>query len=145
MGVVTSMGLLLDTHVVVWLVTNPGRLRPVVLDVLADSRQVLFVSAISAYEVAQKVRLGKWPQAESLSLDWDELVASTDALSLPLESADALMAGRLSWDHRDPFDRLIAAQAMRRGYQLVSADRVFRSLDGLLLLSACRGRAGFGP
>lgn len=136
MGVVTSMGLLLDTHVVVWLVTNPGRLRPVVLDVLADSRQVLFVSAISAYEVAQKVRLGKWPQAESLSLDWDELVASTDALSLPLESADALMAGRLSWDHRDPFDRLIAAQAMRRGYQLVSADRVFRSLDGLLLLSA---------
>ena len=84
---------------------------------------MLFVSAISAYEVAQKVRLGKWPQAESLSLDWDELVASTDALSLPLESADALMAGRLSWDHRDPFDRLIAAQAMRRGYQLVSADR----------------------
>lgn len=62
MGVVTSMGLLLDTHVVVWLVTNPGRLRPV--------------------------------------------------------------------------DRLIAAQAMRRGYQFVSADRVFRSLDGLLLLSA---------
>ena len=97
---------------------------------------MFFVSAISAYEVAQKVRLGKWPQAESLSLDWDELVASTDALSLPLESADALMAGRLSWDHRDPFDRLIAAQAMRRGYQLVSADRVFRSLDGLLLLSA---------
>ena len=46
------------------------------------------------------------------------------------------MAGRLSWDHRDPFDRLIAAQAMRRGHQLVSADRVFRSLDGLLLLSA---------
>ena len=133
MGVVTSMGLLLDTHVVVWLVTNPGRLRPVVLDVLADSRQVLFVSAISAYEVA---RLGKGPLAEALSLDWDELVASSDALSLPLESADALMAGRLSWDHRDPFDRLIAAQAMRRGYQLVSADRVFRSLDGLLLLSA---------
>ena len=95
---------------------------------------MLFVSAISAYEVAQKVRLGKWPQAESLSLDWDELVASTDALSLPLESADVLMAGRLSWAHRDPFDRLIAAQAMRRGHQLVSADRVFRSLDGLLLL-----------
>ena len=74
MGVVTSMGLLLDTHVVVWLVTNPGRLRPVVLDVLADSRQVLFVSAISAYEVAQKVRLGKWPQAESRWLDRKSVV-----------------------------------------------------------------------
>ena len=136
MGVVTSMGLLLDTHVVVWFVTNPRRLRPVVLDSTCGFATSALRIGYQCIRGGSKGSTGKMASGGVSFTGWDDLVASTDVLSLPLESADALMAGRLSWDHRDPFDRLIAAQAMRRGYQLVSADRVFRSLDGLLLLSA---------
>ncbi|WP_103061604.1 type II toxin-antitoxin system VapC family toxin [Actinomyces qiguomingii] len=129
------MAYLLDTHVVAWLIAEPERLPDDVLEVFADPVQDLLVSSISAYEVAQKVRLGKWNEARQLADDWTDLVESVGLQSLSVDARDAQTAGQLDWEHRDPFDRIIATQAMLWGHQLVSADRVFSSLRGVQLLS----------
>lgn len=117
---------LLDTHVVVWLAAEPRRVPRAVKTRLIEADQ-LFVSAASAYEIAQKMRLGRMPEAASLLARWDELVDAMMAEELPL-SADAMMrAGSMAWDHRDPFDRMLVAQAQTNGVRLVTKDRVLLS------------------
>lgn len=93
-----------------------------------SSANSIMVSAISFFEVAQKVRLGKWPEMAPHVDRLMELLASQNAVALPLEPADCLAAGQLDWPHRDPFDRLLAATALRRQIPLVSADPVFDRL-----------------
>lgn len=122
--------LLVDTHVLLWAMAEPEKLTPAADDVLADPDTIVWVSAASAWEIATKVRLGKLPGAESLILDYARHLESWCATPLPIDSADSILAGSLAWDHRDPFDRMIVAQAIRRGLPLVSADTVFDSLAG---------------
>ena len=81
-----------------------------------------------------KVRLGKWPQAELIALEWNDKLVELDARPLSLEAQDMIAAASLIWEHRDPFDRMISAQAMRRGWALASADHVFKDLHGIALI-----------
>jgi PIN domain nuclease of toxin-antitoxin system len=115
---------LLDTHVWAWSLTNDRRITDRALGELAKAQTIL-VSAISFFEIAQKVRLGKWlemaPYVDRLS----DLLESQRGIATALEAADSLMAGTMAWPHRDPFDRLLAASAIRRGIAIVSADTVF--------------------
>lgn len=123
--------LLVDTHVLLWAMAEPHKLTPAADAALADPDTVVWVSAATAWEIAAKVRIGKLPGAETLVLDYPRHLESWYATQLPIDSADSLLAGSLAWDHRDPFDRMIVAQAIRRGLPLVSADTVFDSLPGV--------------
>lgn len=86
------------------------------------------VSAISFFEIAQKVRIGNWPEMASHVERLADLLTDQGGTALPLEPADCLEAGRLDWPHRDPFDRFLAATALRRRIPIVSADLVFEGL-----------------
>lgn len=129
------MDCLLDTHVFYWLLTGPDHLPDDALEVLRNPRTGLWVSAASAFEIANKVRLSKWPQAEFLTTAWPPRLDEIRARPMPLEDEDMLLAGTMVWEHRDPFDRMLASQAIRRGITLVSLDPVFTQIPGLRLLT----------
>ncbi len=119
--------LLLDTHVWAWSLTDDRRISDPARRWIAAADSIV-VSAISFFEIAQKVRIGKWPEMAPQVDRLAELLANQGATALPLEPADCLAAGRLDWPHRDPFDRFLAATALRRRIPIVSADPVFDRL-----------------
>ena len=86
------------------------------------------MSPISFFEIAQKVRLGKWPEMEPFVSELPSLLRQQGGLAADLEADVCLEAGIFQWDHRDPFDRLLAATARRYALPLVSADQVFDRL-----------------
>ncbi|WP_425309636.1 type II toxin-antitoxin system VapC family toxin [Ammonicoccus fulvus] len=121
------MTYLLDTHVFLWLLSEPDRVPQDVRDVLDDPANPLAISAVSALEVATKVRLGKL-NAPGLIDTWSQRVATMGAEPLSITTDHALLAGRLAWTHRDPFDRLLVAQAMAEGMSLVTVDSAIAHL-----------------
>jgi PIN domain nuclease of toxin-antitoxin system len=122
----------LDTHAFVWL-TDPGVRTPrKVASVLSAASTVVLVSAVSALELATKQRLGRFT---SPALDrWHATVRDLRAAELGISTDHALLAGRLDWSHRDPFDRLLAAQTIVESVTLVTADRAFVGTPGVSLL-----------
>lgn len=126
--------LLLDTHAYVWAVTAPGLLSDRAATAVADTANTLLVSAASAWEMAIKYRAGKWPEAEVLLDQHDTVVERLGARSEPISAADAIRAGGLRWAHADPFDRMLAAQALTHSATLVTRDRAFAAVNGVVLL-----------
>lgn len=125
---------LLDTHVLLWLLGEPDRIDADVLADLARRDNDLLVSSGSAMEVAAKVRFGKLDNARHLVETWSARVHEIDADELPLSAQHALLGGSMAWEHRDPFDRLLVAQALVENVVLVSTDPVMSSVPGLRLL-----------
>jgi len=111
----------LDTHTLLWLVSTPSTVDPAALAVLADPATGVWVTAASAWEIAIKTRLGRL-DGEALLSAWTDIIAGMSTTELPIESSDAILAGRLPWDHRDPFDRVIVAQALRRNLTIATRD-----------------------
>lgn len=126
---------LLDTHVFLWLLGEPHRIPDETLGALSRRENQLLVSAVSAMEVATKVRLGKLEAARVLLSSWASRVHDIGADHLALTTAHALLAGSMGWGHRDPFDRLLVAQAQTDNLTLVTTDQVMRAVPGLSLLS----------
>jgi len=121
--------LLLDTHALVWWWTDDRRLTgPARAAIAAPGHQVL-VSAASAWEIATKHRLGKWDSVAALVAGFEDFLRRSRFAALPITPADALAAGALDWAHRDPFDRLLLAQARAQAVPLVSGDEAFRGQD----------------
>ncbi len=116
-------GVLLDTNAFLWLVNSPEQVVESAMDVLADPCNELFVSAASAWEIAIKTRLGRL-DGSGLLASWDDILAAMLAQELTIDAGDAALAGQLNWEHRDPFDRMIVAQATRRGLAIATSDRV---------------------
>ena len=121
MGISLVTAFLLDTNAVLRLVSAPDHIAPAVRDALADHNNELIVSAASAWEVAIKTRLGRLDGGALLSA-WDGTLEAMNATNLAIDSADAIVAGQLNWAHRDPFDRMIVAQAVRRGLTIATSD-----------------------
>jgi PIN domain nuclease of toxin-antitoxin system len=123
------MKLLLDTQVWLWLQTNPDRVTPTVREMLTDPRHQLLLSAASAWEIAIKFGLGKLP----LPMPPEQYVPSrmdaSDTIALPVSTAHALRVASLPPHHRDPFDRVLVAQAQLERLTLVSADRQLAPYD----------------
>lgn len=113
--------ILLDTNALLWLVSTPDTIAPSIRETLADQTNELIVSAASAWEVAIKTRIGRLHGGPLLSA-WDETLASMNAADLAIDSADTVLAGQLNWNHKDPFDRMIIAQAARRGLTIATSD-----------------------
>jgi PIN domain nuclease of toxin-antitoxin system len=116
--------LLLDTHVWAWSLSNDPRISGRARERIVEARTIL-VCAISFFEIAQKVRLGKWPEMAPYVDRLPALLASQQGVTASLEAEDCLLAGAMDWPHRDPFDRFLAASALRRRIPIVSADVVF--------------------
>lgn len=125
-------GILPDTHTFVWSFTRPARL-PARAAELVERSDVVWVSAVCLYEIAQKVRLGKWPEAATDHQNMEAMHAARGGALAPLEGRFATIAGLLDWPHRDPFDRMIAATALVLvlGLVLVAADTAFDGLPDL--------------
>ncbi|MFS8111694.1 type II toxin-antitoxin system VapC family toxin [Rhizobium jaguaris] len=119
--------LLLDTHAWAWSLTADERLSAKATALIQKAESV-FVSPITLFEVGQKVRIGKWPEMEPFANKLAKLLEEQGGRVAALTPAICLNAAMLEWDHRDPFDRLIAATAMENNMPLISVDEVF---DGL--------------
>lgn len=116
---------LLDTHVVLWLATDPERV-PASIRAAITAADEVFVSAASSYEIAQKSRLGRLPHGGRVLMRWSSLLSALIASELPLTGAHMRTAGELTWEHRDPFDRMLVSQAQIEGLILVTADERIR-------------------
>lgn len=119
------MRLLLDTHAFLWWLAGSPRLSKPAQEAINDEQNTAFVSAASAWEITTKHRLGKLPQADAVALDVRSCIVSQGFEELAIDVDDAERAGRLPGPHRDPFDRVLIAQAQARNLPIVSTDRVF--------------------
>ncbi|MDI6775300.1 MAG: type II toxin-antitoxin system VapC family toxin [Verrucomicrobiota bacterium] len=123
------MRILLDTQCWLWWITEPERLRETARKQIQDGRNAILLSSASSWEIAIKYALGKLPLLEPP----EEFVPkrmSRDAISaLPIEHVHALRVASLPDHHRDPFDRLLVAQAQVEGIPLMTVDRQFEAYD----------------
>ena len=91
------------------------------------------VSAVTAWEIANKVRLGKWPEASQLAQTFNEIMEEFTLEPLAVTIDHARLAGSLPGAHRDPFDRMLAAQAQIENMPLVTGDPAFRAFGTRVL------------
>lgn len=117
--------LLLDTHALLWWLDGDERLSPGARAAMGDAANAVLVSAASAWEITTKHRLGKLPGAGEVARDVAGCLVAQGFEALPITLEDAERAGRLPGPRRDPFDRMLAAQALRADVEVVSNDRVF--------------------
>jgi PIN domain nuclease of toxin-antitoxin system len=116
------MRVLLDTHALLWAAFHKDRLSSRASHLIQPQRNEIFVSAASAWEIATKYRLGKLPLAQALVDDFIPAIQAAGYTPLPISLEHALRAGRLTPHHKDPFDRMLAAQAIHEDLALISND-----------------------
>jgi PIN domain nuclease of toxin-antitoxin system len=121
------MRLLLDTHAVLWWFAGDTSLSQTARDAIADNSNEIFVSAATAWEIATKYRLGKLPGAALLASDIAGALASQGFDELPVTVRDGQVAGGLPAIHKDPFDRMLIAQAALEDLVLVSNETLFNA------------------
>jgi PIN domain nuclease of toxin-antitoxin system len=120
---------LLDTHAWAWLLSASPRLSTKAVRRVEAADEV-YVSPISFFEIAQKVRLGKWPEMAAFASKLPKLLRDQGGRATPFSDEIGLRAGLMEWSHRDPFDRMIAATALALDLPLISADPAFDGLSG---------------
>ena len=118
--------LLLDTHALLWWLLDSPELSTSARVAIADPAQRVLVSAASAWELATKRRIGKLPEAGDIVDNLPMYLRKQRFEPLPIGIEHALAAGRLPGPHRDPFDRMLMAQARLEGADVVTVDPVFR-------------------
>ena len=116
---------LLDTHALLWWFTDDPRLPPAVREAIQDADNEVFVSAASAWEISTKQRLGKLSELPGVTTRFAELVAADGFTHLAVNSLHSLRAGGYDAAHRDPFDRMLAAQSELESLPLVTRDPAF--------------------
>jgi len=119
------MRFLLDTHTLLWCFNASPSLSPRARRVIDDGSNEILVSAASGWEIATKVRLGKLPTGEELVDELDGYLAQLGCEPLPISLDHAVRAGMLIGEHRDPFDRMLIAQAQAESLAIISNDRIF--------------------
>ncbi len=118
--------LLLDTHALLWWLLDSPELGAMARAAIADPAQRVLVSAASAWELATKQRLGKLPEAGDIVTHFSACLRKQRFEPLPISAEHALAAGQLPGPHRDPFDRMLMAQAQTERAAVVTTDPVFR-------------------
>ena len=119
------MNLLLDTHAVIWFITQDGQLPDSLKQAITDPGTNWFVSIASHWEMGIKHSLGKLDLETSLGKIF-QLIDQSGLTLLPVTPTHILASSTLPFFHRDPFDRLIIAQAMSEGFTIVSRDQAFK-------------------
>ncbi|HET7139787.1 MAG TPA: type II toxin-antitoxin system VapC family toxin [Arthrobacter sp.] len=121
--------LLLDTNVFLWALAEPRKLSTKARNAITTLENSVYVSPITAYELSYKHRQGKLPSGAAIVASFGRQVAHLYASELPLSAPHALAAGQLGWEHKDPFDRILAAQALVEGLTLVTADQDLQAFE----------------
>ncbi len=121
------MRLLIDTHALLWWLNDEPSLSPAARKAMAESSNVLLVSAASAWEIATKVRLGKLPTAKELAADFQGFMLREGFTILDITADHAIRAGLLPGPHKDPFDRMLISQAQAESVPIVTNERIFRA------------------
>ena len=121
------MRLLLDTHVLFWFLIDDPKYTARHRKCVEEDAETTFVSAVTGWEIGIKVRLGEWPEAAVLLPGLTDKILSEGFRVLPLTLAQAERAGGLPLHHKDPFDRMIAAQALDLDLTVVASDRAIAS------------------
>jgi len=117
--------LLLDTHALIWWLAGDEALSRRAREAIADEDNIVMVSSASAMEVATKFRIGKLPDAALLAQEFEALIADQGFAELAITVHHARLAGEMNIPHKDPFDRLLIAQAQAEDMTLVSKEALF--------------------
>jgi PIN domain nuclease of toxin-antitoxin system len=129
----TVAGYLLDSHVLLWWWFEPDRLSEVVQSLIGDPATPLLVSAATVWELSLKHHQGKLPELAQAIGDLPGLLQADGFQPLPIALAHGLRAGAYGQPHRDPFDRMLAAQAELERLVLLTADQQFSGFPCLTL------------
>ena len=118
---------LLDTHTFLWAAKEDDvfRLGPLAKEAIEEPESELYVSSVSIFEISNKYRTGKLPEYKPIAENYREAIEGLEANELTLEWEQAWLAGNMDWTHKDPFDRLLAAQARSEDMTLITCDKVF--------------------
>jgi PIN domain nuclease of toxin-antitoxin system len=119
------MNLLLDTHTLLWFVLGDEQLSAAARQLIEDATNPKFVSPAAYWEIAIKISIGKYALNEPYETFLDRAIRQNGFLILPIEPRHTALLINMPFHHRDPFDRLIIAQAVVEGLAIVSADPVF--------------------
>lgn len=125
------MNVLLDTHTWAWTLSNNREKLSAEAVAAISEAEAVFVSPISVFEIGQKAKAGKWPEMLPFVDRLPALVHEQQALFASLTPEICLSATGLSWEHRDPFDRMLAATAIENRLTYVSVDTAFDALAGV--------------
>lgn len=118
---------LLDTHIFLWWLFDDPKLNILCRDLIQNPEHRILVSSATPWEIATKYRIGKLPEARQIVAQYPQLLTQAKFLELPISSAHALRAGSLPIAHRDPFDRMIMAQAELEKIPVITYDRAFHT------------------
>ncbi len=127
------MKLVLDTHTLLWWSTNDPRLSASARAAIAHGSNEVLVRAASAWEIATKARIGKLKGVERLLSNFEAFMSADNFVLLAMHHAHALLAGSFAHEHRDPFDRMLAAQALIESAALVTDDAALRTFGARTL------------
>lgn len=120
-----TMKALLDTHALLWWFTDDPKLSSIARELIGDDSNEILVSAASAWEIATKQRIGKLNSVPDATSRFSELVVMDGFIHLPINHLHSLRAGSYQCSHRDPFDRMLAAQSEIEAVALVTCDPAF--------------------
>jgi PIN domain nuclease of toxin-antitoxin system len=127
------MKLLLDTCTLLWWWSDPNSLSERCLTLLKKPSTTVYISAASAWEISTKYRIGKYPEGGKIIRDWDDRLQIDRFTELYIKSTHALKAGSIPSEHRDPFDRMIAAQGIIEDLPVATPDPAFEALGAAVL------------
>ena len=124
---------LLDTHTFLWASyeSRVFKLSDDAKRAIEDPETELYVSSVSLFEITNKYRIGKLPEYRPIAEDCTEALISLETKELPLDWKQAHLAGGMDWPHKDPFDRLLAAQAQSEDLTLITCDKAFDDAPGV--------------
>ncbi len=122
-----GMSYLIDTHVLLWWLFDDPQLRSQCRNIIRNPENQIFVSSATAWEVATKYRIGKLPEAAQLVSDYTQILERARFIELSITTAHAIHAGNLRIDHRDPFDRMLMAQAELENLPIMTYDSAFKT------------------
>ena len=126
------MNIIVDTHIFLWLLNDPSKIDDSYFGHIEDTNKSIYLSSMSMVELIIKSSIGKL----TIDFDIEQAANAMDISIIPFDSNDALQLSNLPLHHKDPFDRMIAAQAISKKYALISDDSKFKQyiVNGLNLL-----------
>ena len=127
-----GMSYLIDTHILLWWIFNDPKLNNECREIISNPDNTIIVSSASAWEIATKYRIGKLPEAKQIVEQYSQILRQAKFSELAISTNHALSAGSLPIAHRDPFDRMIMAQAEIENLPVITYDAAFRT--GLIQL-----------
>jgi PIN domain nuclease of toxin-antitoxin system len=122
-----GMSYLIDTHILLWWLFDDPKLYTDSRDIIRNPDHRIIVSSASAWEIATKYRIGKLPEAKQLVEQYLQILHQAKFIELAIATAHALRAGSLPIAHRDPFDRMIMAQAELESLPVITYDKAFQT------------------